>query len=221
MENGRSPLTDIEVRVKDLGRRFYPSAKVTPISTMVQILERYPHLPQTASYQASPGWAVRILREIGFPYEALFDSFHALIETRKQEWIAPRASLVLIQDIEFLLRAWLVESYGAGIVAELNDVLGISGDEWLMYGGGRSGASSAATASLGFSGTGTLGRFRARKVEEAIQVYIRMLNSASWTPIPISSAFEENMGGSQQEMRAKADRLVQRLQAISGRLQRL
>ncbi|KAF8923624.1 hypothetical protein BGZ58_002724, partial [Dissophora ornata] len=179
VENGRSPLTDIEVRVKDLGRRFYPSAKVTPISTMVQILERYPHLPQTASYQASPGWAVRILREIGFPYEALFDSFHALIETRKQEWIAPRASLVLIQDIEFLLRAWLVESYGIEVVAELNDVLGVSGDEWLMYGCGRSGASSAATATLGFSGTGTLDRFRARKVEEAIQVYIRMLNSAS------------------------------------------
>ncbi|KAF9400477.1 hypothetical protein BGX21_004214 [Mortierella sp. AD011] len=221
VESGRSPLTDIEVRVKDLGRRFYPSAKVTPISTMVQILERYPYLKQTAGYQASPGWAVRILREIGFPYEALFDSFHALIETKKNEWIGPRASLMLIQDIEFLLRAWLAESYGTDIIVELNDALGITEDEWLAYSGGRSGGSSAAVATLSLTGTGSLDRFRTRKVEDAIQVYIRILESASWTPTPVSSAFDENMGGSPQELVTKAGKLVQRLQSIRAQIQRL
>ncbi|KAF9114226.1 hypothetical protein BGX27_011428 [Mortierella sp. AM989] len=221
VESGRSPLTDIEVRVKDLGRRFYPSAKVTPISTMVQILERYPYLKQTAGYQVSPGWAVRILREIGFPYEALFDSFHALIETKKNEWIGPRASLVLIQDIEFLLRAWLAESYGTDIIAELNDALGITEDEWLMYSGGRSGASAATVTTLRLTGTGALDRFITRKAEDAIQVYIRILESASWTPTPVSGAFDENMGGSAQELVAKAGNLVQRLQAIRAQIQRL
>ncbi|KAG0320862.1 hypothetical protein BGZ99_004279 [Dissophora globulifera] len=221
VENHRSPLTDIEVRIKELGRRFYPSAKVTPIATMVQVLERYPYLRQTAKYQASAGWAVRILREIGFPNEALFDSFHALIETRKNEWIAPRASLVLIQDIEFLLRAWLVESHGMAVVAELNNELNITEDEWLMYGGGRNGALSVAATSMGFTGTGSLDRFRARRVGEAITVYIRMLNAASWTPTPVPGAFDENMGGSAQQAQAKAQALVQRLQAIQNRLQRM
>ncbi|KAG0242522.1 Non-repetitive/WGA-negative nucleoporin C-terminal-domain-containing protein [Mortierella sp. GBAus27b] len=220
VENGRSPLTDIEVRIKDLGRRFYPSAKVTPIATMVQILERYPYLRQTAGYRASPGWAVSILRDIGFPYEALFDSFHALIETRKNEWIGPRASLVLIQDIEFLLRAWLAESHGTGILAELNDELGIAEDERLMY-GSRSGPLSAATPTLGLVGTGSLDRFRSKKVEDAIQTYVRILESASWTPTPASGAFDENLGGSVQELVAKAGDLVRRLQALKGRLQRL
>ncbi|KAG0212021.1 hypothetical protein BGX33_003908 [Mortierella sp. NVP41] len=220
VENGRSPLVDIEVRVRDLGRRFYPSAKVTPISTMVQILERYPYLKQTAHYQASPGWAVRILRDIGFPYEALFDSFHALIETKKNEWVGPRASLVLIQDIEFLLRVWLAESHGSGIITELNDELGIHEDEVQVYGGGRGGAASVATAS-GFSGAGLLDRYRTRKLEDAIQVYIRLLESASWTPTPVSSAFAENMGGTPQELTVKAGQLVQRLQAIRSRIQRL
>ncbi|KAI7830540.1 Non-repetitive/WGA-negative nucleoporin C-terminal-domain-containing protein [Gamsiella multidivaricata] len=221
VENGRSPLTDVEVRVKDLGRRFYPSAKVTPIATMVQVLERYPYLRPTAGYRASPGWAVRILREIGFPYEALFESFHALIETKKSEWIGPRASLMLIQDIEFLLRAWLAESHGSGILSELNDALGISEDEWLMYGGGRSGVSGAAAATLGLTGTGSLDRFRARKIEDAIQMYIRILESASWTPAPVSGAFDDNLGGSAQELAVKAGKLVQRLQVIRERLQRL
>ncbi|KAI1311300.1 hypothetical protein EDD11_003513 [Mortierella claussenii] len=223
-DSGRSPLTDIEVRVRDLGRRFYPSAKVTPIATMVQILERYPYLKQTASYQVPAGWAVRILRDIGFPYEALFDSFHALIETKKNEWIGPRASLVLIQDIEFLLRAWLAESYGTGIIVELNDALGITEDEaMLKYGGGRNGASSAGftAGTMGLTGTESLDRFRARKVEDGIQIYIRILESASWTPTPVSSAFDENMGGSAQELVAKAGQVVQRLQALRTRIQRL
>ncbi|KAF9437395.1 hypothetical protein BGZ76_000868 [Entomortierella beljakovae] len=219
VDKGRSPLTDIEVRVKDLGRRFYPSAKVTPISTMVQILERYPYLKQTAGCRVSPGWAVRILREIGFPYEALFDNFHALIETKINEWIGPRASLVLIQDIEVLLRAWLAESYGTGIITELNDALGITKDEWLIDSGGRSGATSVAT--LGLTGTGSLDRFRTRKVEEAISVYIRTLESASWTPTPISGSFDENMGGPAHELVTRAGKLVQRLQAIKTQIQRL
>lgn len=222
VEAGRSPLVDIEVRVKDLGRRFYPSAKVTPISTMVQMLERYPYLRQTAGYQVSPGWAVRILHDIGFPYEALFDSFHALIETKKNEWVAPRASLVLIQDIEFLLRVWLAESQGTAIIAELNDELGITEDEYQIYGGGRGGAASVAAANgLGFSGAGLLDRFRTKKLDDAIQVYIRLLESASWTPTPASSTFDENMGGSPQELAVKAGKLVKRLQAIRSRIQRL
>ncbi|KAF9360346.1 hypothetical protein BGX34_007836 [Mortierella sp. NVP85] len=220
VENGRSPLTDIEVRIKDLGRRFYPSAKVTPIATMVQILERYPYLRQTAGYRASPGWAVSILRDIGFPYEALFDSFHSIIETRKNEWIGPRASLVLIQDIEFLLRAWLAESHGTAILVELNNELGITEDEWLLY-GGRNGTLSATTPTLGLVGTGSLDRFRARKVEDAIQTYVRMLEAASWTPTPVAGAFDENLGGSTPELVAKAGNLVRRLQALRGRLQRL
>ena len=206
--------------MKDLGRRFYPSAKVTPISTMVQMLERYPYLRQTAGYQVSPGWAVRILHDIGFPYEALFDSFHALIETKKNEWVAPRASLVLIQDIEFLLRVWLAESQGTAIIAELNDELGITEDEYQIYGGGRGGATSMANG-LGLSGAGLLDRFRTKKLDDAIQVYIRLLESASWTPTPVSSTFDENMGGSPQELAVKAGKLVKRLQAIRSRIQRL
>lgn len=221
-EEGRSPLVDIEVRVRDLGRRFYPSAKVTPISTMVQTLERYPYLKQTARYPVSPGWAVRILHDIGFPYEALFDSFHSLIETKNNVWVGPRASLVLIQDIEFLLRVWLAETHGTGVIAELNDELGISEDEWQVYGGGRGGAASMAAANgLGFSGAGLLDRYRTKKLDDAIQVYIRLLESASWTPTPISSPLDENLGGSQQELPAKARSLVQRLQAIRSRIQRL
>ncbi|KAF9152095.1 hypothetical protein BG015_005786 [Linnemannia schmuckeri] len=221
-EEGRSPLVDIEVRVRDLGRRFYPSAKVTPISTMVQTLERYPYLKQTAHYPVSPGWAVRILHDIGFPYEALFDSFHSLIETKNNVWVGPRASLVLIQDIEFLFRVWLAESHGTGIIAELNDELGISEDEWQTYGGGRGGAASVAAANgLGFSGAGLLDRFRTKKLDDAIQVYIRLLESASWTPTPISSPLDENLGGSQQELPGKARSLVKRLQAIRSRIQRL
>ncbi|KAG0200792.1 hypothetical protein BGX28_006227 [Mortierella sp. GBA30] len=221
IENGRSPLTDAEVRVKDLGRRFYPSARVTPISTMVQILERYPYLKDLAIYEVSSGWAVRILREIGFPCEALFDSFHALIETKHSDWIGPRTSLVLIQDIEFLLRAWLAESHGAGVIAELNDELGVTEDEWLLYGGGRGGAGSVSSTGGGFAGMGSLDRFRTRKVLDAIQVYIRTLQSASWTPAPATGLFDENLGGSPQELSAKASRLVQRLQAIRGQIQRL
>ncbi|KAG0257515.1 hypothetical protein BG011_003926 [Mortierella polycephala] len=220
-ENGRPPLTEIEVRVKDLGRRFYPSAKVTPISMMVQILERYPYLRQTSRYVVSPGWAVRILREIGFPYEALFDSFHGLIETKKNDWIGPRASLLLIQDIEYLLRVWLAESHGAGVIAELNEELSISESEWMAYGGGRGGAASLTATSLGFAGTGSLDRFRTRKVVEAIQVYIRILESASWTPMPVSGAFDENMGGTEQELVVKASELVHRLDVIRTRIQRL
>ncbi|KAF9914439.1 hypothetical protein BX616_008291 [Lobosporangium transversale] len=220
VDSGRSPLTDIEVRVKDLGRRFYPSAKVVPIAMMVQILERYPYLKQTASYGVPAGWAVRILREIGFPYEALFDSFHALIETKKNEWIGPRASLVLIQDIEYLLRAWLAESHGSGIIAELNDALGISEDGWHQYTNGTT-VNGGTVATLGLTGTGSLDRFRARKVEEAIEMYIRVLESASWTPAPVSSAFDENIGGSGNEVVAKAGRLVQRLQVLRARIQRL
>lgn len=221
-DNGRNPLTEIEVRVKDLGRRFYPSAKVTPISVLVQTLERYPYLKQTARYQASPGWAVRILREIGFPIEAIFDSFHGLIETRKNEWIGPRASLFLIQDIEFLLRVWLAESHGASIITELNNELGLAEDEWTTYGSGRHQSQSlSSTMALGSSASGTLDKFRTRKVEGAIQVYIRILESASWTPTPISGAFDANLGGSEQEVRGKAGRLVRRLQAIRSRLEQL
>ncbi|KAF9579638.1 hypothetical protein BGW38_004029, partial [Lunasporangiospora selenospora] len=224
LEADRPPLTDVEVRVKDLGRRFYPSAKVVPISVMVQILERYPYLKQTVGYSVSPGWAVRILRDIGFPYDALFDSFHALVETKKNEWIGPRATLVLIQDIECLLRVWLVESLGAGIIAELNEELCITEDEWTTYGGswaGFGGQSGFGASTLGMNGTGSLDRFRTRKVEDAIQMYIRVLESASWTPAPISSAFDENMGGSEHELRARSVMLVQRLKAIQSRIQHL
>jgi len=221
-DSGRNPLTEIEVRVKDLGRRFYPSAKVTPISVLVQTLERYPYLKQTARYQASPGWAVRILREIGFPIEAIFDSFHGLIETRKNEWIGPRASLFLIQDIEFLLRVWLAESHGTSIITELNNELGVAEDEWTTYGSGRHQSQSlSSTMALGSSASGALDKFRTRKVEGAIQVYIRILESASWTPTPISGAFDANLGGSEQEVRSKAGRLVRRLQAIRSRLEQL
>ncbi|KAF9907927.1 hypothetical protein EC991_010366 [Linnemannia zychae] len=223
VDEGRSPLVDIEIRVRDLGRRFYPSVKVTPISTMVQTLERYPYLKQTAGYQVSPGWAVRILHDIGFPYEALFDSFHALIETKNNVWVGPRASLVLIQDIEFLLRVWLAESYGTAVITELNNELGISEEEWQVYGGGgRGGAASVAAANgLGFSGAGLLDRFRTKKLDDAIQVYIRLLESASWTPTPVSSPFDENLGGSPQELSVKAKNLVLRLQAIRRLIQNL
>ncbi|KAG0042079.1 hypothetical protein BGZ83_000923 [Gryganskiella cystojenkinii] len=222
-DSSRNPLTDIEVRIKDLGRRFYPSAKVTPLSILVQVLERYPYLKQTARYQSPPGWAVRILREIGFPFEAIFDNFHALIETKKNEWIGPRASLVLIQDIEFLLRVWLAERYGAGIISELNNELGVVEDEFMTYSGAhlRNGSGGSPSLALGASSLGSLDQFRTRKVEEAIQVYIRILESASWTPTPISGAFDENMGGSEHELRNKAAKLVQRLQAIHVRIHRL
>lgn len=216
-------MVDIEIRVRDLGRRFYPSVKVTPISTMVQTLERYPYLKQTTGYQASPGWAVRILHDIGFPYEALFDSFHTLIETKNNVWVGPRASLVLIQDIEFLFRVWLAESHGTAVITELNNELGISEDEWQVYGGsGRGSAASVAAANgLGFSGAGLLDRFRTKKLDDAIQVYIRLLESASWTPTPVSTPFDENLGGSPQELALKAKSLVLRLQAIRRLIQNL
>ncbi|KAF9423164.1 hypothetical protein BGZ94_008391 [Podila epigama] len=227
---GRPPLTDIEVRVKEVGRRYYPSATVTPIKTMVQILERYPYLKQVGRHPSPLGWAVRILREIGFPYEALFDTFHSLIETKVKEWMAPRATLVLIQDIEFLLRVWLAESHGSRVISELNDELGIVEDEWLAYGSSTSlnavGKTSpllmgASNGVLGGSGSGALDRFRTRKVEEAIQTYIRMLESASWTPTAISGPFDETMGGSKAELEVKAANLVRRLQAIRNRIQRI
>ncbi|KAG0345336.1 hypothetical protein BG005_001354 [Podila minutissima] len=220
---GRPPLTDIEVRVKELGRRFYPSATVTPIKTMVQILERYPYLKQTAAYPASSqGWAVRILREIGFPYEALFDTFHGLIETKVKEWMAPRASLVLIQDIEILLREWLTESHGSRIIAELNDELGIVETDRLVNGAYTNGATSRGGmgSSVGV-GSGPIDRFRIRKIDEAIQTYIRMLESASWTPTAISGPFDDNLGGPKVALETKAAQLVRRLQAIRNKIQRI
>ncbi|KAG0342823.1 hypothetical protein BG004_005583 [Podila humilis] len=226
LDAGRSPLTDVEVRVKELGRRFYPSATVTPIKVMVEILERYPYLKQTAGYPSSQGWAVRILRDIGFPYEALFDSFHGLIETKGKEWTAPRASLVLIQDIEILLRAWLAELHGPKIIEELNDELGIvEQDQWLNGTGSSSFGQSVSNRSGGFlggsSGGGSLDQFRIRRMDEAIQTYIRMLKSASWTPTAISGPFEEQLGGSPKELEIKAGQLVRRLQAIQNKLQRI
>lgn len=222
---GRPPLTDIEVRVKELGRRFYPSATVTPIKTMVQILERYPYLKQTAGYPTSQGWAVRILREIGFPYEALFDTFHSLIETKVKEWMAPRASLVLIQDIEILFRAWLSESHGSRIIAELNDELGIVETDRLVNGsspyinGTTTTAGGMGSSMIGASGP--IDRFRIRKIDEAIQTYIRMLESASWTPTAISGPFDDNLGGSKVQLETKAAQLVRRLQAIRNKIQRI
>lgn len=223
MVAGRPPLTDIEVRVKELGRRFYPSATVTPIKTMVQILERYPYLKQTAAYPASSqGWAVRILREIGFPYEALFDTFHGLIETKVKEWMAPRSSLVLIQDIEILLREWLSESHGSRIIAELNDELGIVETDRLVNGAYTNGATSRGGmgSSVGV-GSGPIDRFRIRKIDEAIQTYIRMLESASWTPTAISGPFDDNLGGPKVALETKAAQLVRRLQAIRNKIQRI
>lgn len=222
MVAGRPPLTDIEVRVKELGRRFYPSATVTPIKTMVQILERYPYLKQTAAYPASSqGWAVRILREIGFPYEALFDTFHGLIETKVKEWMAPRASLVLIQDIEILLRAWLSESRGSRIIAELNDELGIVETDRLVSSSTYTNGTAGGMGSSVGVGSGPIDRFRIRKIDEAIQTYIRMLESASWTPTAISGPFDDNLGGAKAALETKAAQLVRRLQAIRNKIQRI
>ncbi|KAG0227258.1 hypothetical protein BGW41_003866 [Actinomortierella wolfii] len=210
---GRSPLTEIAIRVKDLGRRFYPSATVTPINTLVQILERTPYLKEMAtggaSY-ASPGWAVDVLHEIGFPYEALFDSFHLLIETKKNEWTGARPSLVLIQDIEYLLSVWYEESTGKSMSAAfMNGGLDARPSPVLYANGARNEA------------RGSLDRFKAHKVNRAIDQYLNILRSASWMPAQLPAVFDPELGGPQGQLQSKAAELIERLQVIQELLQSL
>ncbi|KAK9759808.1 hypothetical protein K7432_016807 [Basidiobolus ranarum] len=91
-------------KVKDIGKKYYPSSNVFPLAKICDLLEKY-NLQHNA--EAEPGWVVRTLHDIGVPYGSMLEIFHSMFETKLPPWQSPSSMEFLLEEIYILMNEWI------------------------------------------------------------------------------------------------------------------
>ncbi|KAJ3091850.1 hypothetical protein HK102_013147 [Quaeritorhiza haematococci] len=106
LASGLRPFDVLRAKVKEIGTKYYPNENVFPLRklhTQIQFAVECwtrdldspkfsPHPPgylcnvlESASLQqesVEPGWVIRAMRDVGVPYQTLFQIFHDMFETK-------------------------------------------------------------------------------------------------------------------------------------------
>ncbi len=96
------PLDVICEKVKELGRKYYPSEVSMPLNFLVQMLEVEAYESNDIRY----GIVYRTFREVGVPFHLLFRIYNDIYETKIPPWHNPAALVYLMQSISNLLEVW-------------------------------------------------------------------------------------------------------------------